>query len=664
MKPTSYLIVEQQQLPAEKLPELLKELAQKHQLDIYQCRQRLVGRGLSLLSKGSREQQEKVSALLQGFNYVHWLLEPSKPKFVPQRIHGLQIDQERITFNCQKNPVVLPRGATILAVFAEMSGELAEKNVKQLLSSHAYRGRDNVRHLEEHKIHKTILQGKPLLDLYLLDQQKQVVDAVRVFPGKFDPKGLGERATLSSVQNLDRVLKLAKQYAGEFTLVTDFGLTNLPGCTLRRENPDDPETQRQNQLSLARYGWLLADLQRVGAIRPEVQEEKDNLNGAISAAILTQNPALLTAGQADEVLPVVQEVVNELKKATKEEPKQQGPSPIVAEEGLPAPPPARRTHSWNKASFWLGSAGAAVALVVASLLELDKNDALARFAFEAFQSGAILLTLSALLIWSGFYFIRLKRQIENTPTSKVRSVAMGLVEVKGRAIRQYALISPMSHIPCVFYRLTKYRRREQNNQWQVTSTSTSDSVPFLLEDDTGRVEIDPAGCRVKAGTKQEGTPGQIGLARYSDAADEKWVEEIVVEGTLLYVLGFAAVKKTAGPSLAERKVEALRELKRNPQNIKEFDTDGDGKISADEWDKARAAAADKVLREELQKKQQRKKQEAHIVIGKKKGRPLVIAETHSEEHLTQRYAIFSVTLILLATGALGWGISNLLSYIK
>ena len=186
----------------------------------------------------------------------------------------------------------------------------------------------------------------------------------------------------------------------------------------------------------------------------------------------------------------------------------------------------------------------------------------------------------------------------------------------------------------------------------------------MLEDETGRVEINPAGCHVSAGSKQEGTPGQIGLLRLNDNSDDKWVEEIIVDGTLLYVLGYASVKKAAGPTLTEQKIEALRELKRNPQNLQQFDSDGDGEISADEWDAARAAVEEKVLQESLQNKQQRKKQEEHIVIGKKKGRPLIITETHSEDSLTARYLYYSIPLFLAAAIATGGAIYLLLKYLK
>ncbi|NOQ42457.1 MAG: hypothetical protein GQ563_08165, partial [Desulfuromusa sp.] len=199
------------------------------------------------------------------------------------------------------------------------------------------------------------------------------------------------------------------------------------------------------------------------------------------------------------------------------------------------------------------------------------------------------------------------------------------------------------------------------NQWRVSRISSSDNVPFLLEDETGRVEINPAGCRVSAGSKQEGTPGQVGLMRLNDSSDDKWVEEVIVDGTLLYVLGYASVKRAEGPTLTEKKIEALRELKQNPQNLQQFDHDGDGQISADEWDAARAAVEEKVMRESLLNQQQRKKQEEHIVIGKKKGRPLIITETHSEDGLTARYFYYSIPLFLGAAVATGGAIYLLLN---
>ncbi|NOQ42335.1 MAG: hypothetical protein GQ563_07545, partial [Desulfuromusa sp.] len=414
MSRATYLIVEQQQTPPENLPEILKELSQKFQLDIYQCRQRLTGRGLSLLTKGKRETLEKISEYLQGTGFIHWLVKPSKSGFVPLKVRNLQISSDRIIFGCQKKEVVFPKGATILAVFAETSGELADKSVKQLLSSHAYRGRDDIRHLEDKKVHKIILQGKPVLDLYLLDEKMEVTEAVRIFPGKFNPKGLGERATLSSRQNLEQILKLAKEYAGEFHLQTDFGLVNLPGCNLRRDDPENPETQRQNLLSLARYGWLMADLIKAGPLMPPQPEADENLSGAVTAAILMQNPALVAEGQLDEILPIAKEISAEIDKGVNDKERITSDPPDTADPGLPPPPQAKSGVGWSKPGFWFGGAGAALFIFFFALSEISDGELLNKIAYYAFATGAIPLFIAMLMFWYAFYFLRMKRQMENT----------------------------------------------------------------------------------------------------------------------------------------------------------------------------------------------------------------------------------------------------------
>ena len=169
---------------------------------------------------------------------------------------------------------------------------------------------------------------------------------------------------------------------------------------------------------------------------------------------------------------------------------------------------------------------------------------------------------------------------------------------------------------------------------------------------------------MSAGSKQEGTSGQVGIMRLSNDSQDKWVEEIIVDGTLLYVLGYASVKSLEGPTLNEKKIAALRELKQNPQNLQQFDHDGDGEISTDEWETARKSVEEKIIHESLQNKQQRKKQEEHIVIGKKKGRPLIITETHSEDQLTSRYRYYSIPLFFAAAATTGGAIYLLFNYLK
>lgn len=637
-----YLIVDQVSQTPENFPELLKQLSEKHGLDIYQSRQRIIGRGLSLLTQGSGNQLEKIAATLAPTGLNYWLVEPTPPTFAPQRLRALQLSTGKITFSCQKSRLDLVQGMRVIAILAELSGSLADKSVKQLLSSHAYRGIDNIRHLDDDKIRQTILQGKPVLDLYLLDKNQRINAGVRVFPGKFDPKGLGDLATLSSRQNLERILQLARDHAGDFHLFMDFGLANLPGCMLRKDDADNPETLRRNLISLTHYGWLMADLVRAETRKPAQEHLEQEPAAIIGAALAAMHPSL-AAEDINQVATVPATEIDDHKKTPSD---QQQSTFNNSASGLPTPPQTRSGAKWRKPGYWLGTGGAVAAGIIMTLVEAGNSQTLNILARQAFATGTLPLIIALLLFWYGFYFLRLKRQVENTPTSRVRSIAMGMVEVKGRAIRQYALLSPMSHTPCVFYRLTKYRRREKNNQWDVSSISNSDNVPFLLEDETGRVEIDPLGCRVSAGTRNEGTPGRIGLFDSNNDSNDKWVEDIVVEGTLLYVLGYASVKRDRGPTLTEKKIEALRELKQNPHKLQKFDRDGDGRISQDEWDEARTATEQEILRQSLAENARKKKQEEHITIGKKTGRPLVISETPSEEHLTSRLLFFSIALLI------------------
>ena len=285
---------------------------------------------MSLLAKGPLETLEKIALALTEFRIPHWLISPSQPAFAPQRIRSITRTPGEITFTTQKDMVSFPKGARVLAIFADMSGELAIKSVKHLLTSHAYRGRDNIEHIQDDKIFQTILQGSPVLDLYRLDGDDSIIQGVRVFPGKFDPKGLGDKATLSSRQNLKAILDLiTRDYASTLTLRTDFGMVNLPGCSLNRDNLEDPETLRRNLISLTRYGWLMADIIQAGK-KPETEPEISDL-----AAITT--PLMGATGLTPDT-PLIQEVEQTLAKELADENDKQKPPKTSSSPALPAPP--------------------------------------------------------------------------------------------------------------------------------------------------------------------------------------------------------------------------------------------------------------------------------------------------------------------------------------
>jgi hypothetical protein len=665
---TYQLIVRQIPDAGSELDDLLRILQGEYGLDAYTAKQRLIGPGLVMFGKGGFEKTGKIAALLYRHGFSSWQIEPSAPAVTPSRLLTLEIQHEHIQFESKNGPVRLTRGTEVVAVFADLSGGLIDKHVKRILAQNTYRGRNALESLTGEEMIPIILQGKPALDFYLLDSHGQVMSAIRVLPGRFNHTGLGERATMSSRGNLEAMLTLVKEYAQPFRLHSDFGLSQLPKCQVQRLE-GGPSSLESNLKSLNRYGWLLTRLRGEG--RPEDTTAFDDTQvGGVAAATVIGQPVLgvvLGENGLAKAVPGLGEVSQEIRDALRDEEPDASDDRMKppAKKDLPPLPERPATRMTMRKMLTLIGTFAGVALLV---LVMEGGSHLLRVIVKyCTQAGAIPGIIALGLLWSGLHFIRLKRRIENTPTSKVRSIAMGLVEVHGKALRQYALVAPMTQSACVYYRLRKYRRQEKN-KWRLVKDVDSSHVAFQIDDGTGQVVVDPQGASVKAKTRQTGFPGQSPLTFTAfDSADEneKWVEEIIYEGTTLYVLGFARPLRAERQSLRERSVEKLRELKLDRRALHRYDTDGDGQISEDEWQVARSDAEQAALKEHLAEGSGRKRQEEHVVIARpsQRGMPFVIAEAASEAHLIRNYGLISIPLLVAGLAVAGFALFKLLEFI-
>lgn len=637
---THLLVADSVAAGGDELDNLLAELAGQPGIDGYQARQRLIGRGPNLLAEGSRAELLASAEILCRNGWRCWLLPKDQPCLVPTRMRGLRIETDKLIFLTAGDEIILQRGTAAVAVLADLSGSVVGKHLKHIMAQKIYNGIDQAKPIGDKELQTAILRAKPVLDLYLLDAAGTIRSALRVLPGRFDPKGLGERMSLSAIINLQHILELVQSYASPCFLSLDYGLAWLPGC--RVEKAADVGPWEQNNLAgLSRYGGLMAGLAATGPFVPAFAQGQSHPDAALG-----------DVGYVGELL----EELREETPPTEE--------PIKPNLSLPQPPLRPRSGGLSRPQ-WLSISGTAASIgLFASLQNASFTQAVLHYGI---RPGLLPAALSGACLWGGFHFLRLKRRMENTPTSKTRSLAMGLVEVHGRARRKYALVSPMSQLPCTYYRLRRYRR-DRNNRWRLSSSKDSAHVPFYLEDDTGRVLIDPQRATVSPRNRQQGFGGQQNLlldkASHIDR-DEKWIEETIAEGTRLYVLGQATENRAHRPPLRQRLAEALRELKRDPAALSRYDSNGDGKIDEQEWNQARRQVEQQLLHQSLQEKGRSLPRQDRVVIThpRQSSLPFIIAETPSEAHLTRNYALYSIPLFAGALLAVVWTVVMLVEYL-
>lgn len=112
--------------------------------------------------------------------------------------------------------------------------------------------------------------------------------------------------------------------------------------------------------------------------------------------------------------------------------------------------------------------------------------------------GGTLALLSAYMAWKNYSEYTV---IVDTPTSKIRSAPMGLVEVQGNVVSQNTIQSPLSGKPCVAYELIYERyevQRDKNKtkrRWRRLTTEREQDT-FTLSDDTGNLNVVPQGSEL------------------------------------------------------------------------------------------------------------------------------------------------------------------------
>ncbi|MBI5787488.1 MAG: hypothetical protein HZA78_01340 [Candidatus Schekmanbacteria bacterium] len=283
------------------------------------------------------------------------------------------------------------------------------------------------------------------------------------------------------------------------------------------------------------------------------------------------------------------------------------------------------------------------------------------------------------LIYYGSKRLKLKRLIEDTPTSRLKSMSIGLVEVKGQVRPAFQIETPFNHTPCCYYRyrVQEYRRNSKGRgHWVVILEGDSHQYSFFLEDESGaalilpkNAEFDLAWNKVyESGSMLSAPPPHIvEFLLTKDIKVQGWIfsktikveEAHLFENQPLYILGYANSWKLGKDSGEAKQIKyfiwnkELVNLKKDMKRLfREFDLNKDGKIDADEWEIAKKKMAEKA-KEKFQAQMHNLMQIEH---GPKGG--IFYISEKSEAELLSRFGKSSFFSILggavLSIGGIVW----------
>lgn len=276
-----------------------------------------------------------------------------------------------------------------------------------------------------------------------------------------------------------------------------------------------------------------------------------------------------------------------------------------------------------------------------------------------------------------FITLQRKRVIEDTPTSKIRSAAQGYVELigTGHLMEGQPITAPLTGAICTWYdyRVEEHRQSGKNSRWVTIRSGTSDEL-FLIRDETGESIIDPEDAKVTVTSKDQWYGGEANpLAGPTSNTQKKsffsgigrhrryrYTEKRLQPNESLYAIGLYKTVGGAGAKLDinEDVRELIREWKNDSESLmKKFDTNNDGEIDIQEWQKVRDAAYQEVL-----KKHDEQKTLPPVNIMQKtndKRRPFILSAI-AQNDLIKRlhiYSVLSISLFILCGSLSTWLIS-------
>ncbi|MCK5124628.1 MAG: hypothetical protein KAR42_00085 [candidate division Zixibacteria bacterium] len=117
---------------------------------------------------------------------------------------------------------------------------------------------------------------------------------------------------------------------------------------------------------------------------------------------------------------------------------------------------------------------------------------------EDYLMAAAFTLIGGFVFFLGFFKWRKLCVIRDIPRSKIRSMAMGVVEIHGHVEANQLIRSPISKTECVYYKweIKEYRQSSSSGgkgsqrKWEEVGSGER-SIPFFAKDETGTALVQP-----------------------------------------------------------------------------------------------------------------------------------------------------------------------------
>ncbi|MDD5225022.1 MAG: GIDE domain-containing protein [bacterium] len=584
-------------LPLPRTPEVEAKLAaisRETNIDLYTLRERFFGKGPAVLKRtADRVEISRIALRLEDAGYAHLLFSDSEFRalFPARRALTVRLGDGRVDFLNGRGEVInsLSRGEECLLA----AGDLGSQDW-------------SARQMEERvaappaELLESVAMGEPVLDIC----PRKRPPRVRIFGKNFNYASLGDQAGPSAAQNLLKVVGIVQSLSSGSRLDLSFGFSAPPPIGGVFLNP--------------------TEIPNLGSALMEKLQRFENHSRAL--------------GLVFENVPVAAEAPVETGPAASS-PVRPAP-PVIPSTGTSRP--SSLEAGLNRVRAW-GPPAVIIPMVVAGLL-LGGGYFYTRDLRLIPPVGGI---AGLLIFFHGFVCLRRARRIESIPTSRIRSLPMGTVEVSGQAQSPAILKTPFTLVDCVWYQflVEEYRRAGRDSKYVAIARGNTEDIPFYVEDETGKVLVDSRGALVEIKCRQvtyqspeEIRLGLLAMGRSSllkmgvmgaGGKPLRITEVYIPWKHPVYVIGTTQSVKTDPGTGQTEILNRLRELKKSPEKLAAFDLNRDGRIDNEEWERARAAAEQEVLVEKLRSPIT----EEQVFVGRGEADELFLISDRSERQL-------------------------------